>query len=317
MAIHVIDAGLSNKNKGYLEALVNRDDRFSVFWITPTVERFEGLTTGSHHISTYYRLALPELLEIPHVLYLDADTLVLNCLSTLWDRAVREDFRIAAVEDQEIHSLAEESELLADTIAAKGDSPYFNAGVLFLDLEWARQHDLTARLLDCLKAKGHLVRFADQSAINITLAGQIHAFELDWNLPAWVFDASKTNILPDILHYTNHAPWLERHYRPSQALFERVADELGIRLPKPEKGLCRTISESLIKWILAPARVLWHGLKVCLARRRSDARTAEENCHIMRHWWIYFVGGPKRVLRYQRRIREIRDPAFQIFSDPP
>lgn len=293
--------------------MVNQQSDHSVEWIKPSAERFEGIRTGRYHISACYRLALPELLDVEHVIYLDADTLVLSCPSVIWDNAVLSEWPAAGIKDHETRSLAEESEQLAEAVNKDDNLPYFNSGVLFLDLVSARHHNLTTRLLNCLRETGHLARFPDQSAINICLSGQIQPLANAWNLPAWKFDESTDNNLPNILHHTNNAPWLQRHYRPSQALFERVAKELGVPLPKPEKGLPQTITEALCKWLIAPARVVWHGIKAYLAERSSDTTNVAKHLHIMRYWLRYFTGGPERVIRYHRRIREIRSPSVQIF----
>ena len=314
---HVIDAGLSPEAKQQIESLVGRTPPHAIQWIYPPGGSFEHLRRGKHHISTYYRLALPDLLDVARVIYLDADMLVLSDLSALWEEAEGSAKPACAVKDWETLSLAADSKELAERVGASCPTEYFNAGLLILDLKTGRMEGLTARLIDVLEKFGHAIRFADQSALNYCLARRIHALDSKWNTPAWAFDRQSDNTLPKVLHFTNQAPWLVRRYSPSQAVFERIASDLGIKLPVPEQSLARSVAGALANWLVAPMRVVWHGLRQSVAVFRGTTGDDTSHLRIFRHWLEFFTGGPARCLRYRRRMSAIRGEGFRPLPQTP
>jgi len=313
LEIHVIDAGIAESSKQRLEQLVTGERGFSIHWLPEPTAIFEGIQRRHYHLSAYYRLALPEMLDLERVIYLDADTLVFGCLGELWDKGLVHHEPLLAVQDRETRTLAEDSPELAKNLGLERTRGYFNSGVLVLRLDLLRQENLTARVQSMLTRYGTLTRFPDQSALNWHCAGRWGQLEMQWNLPAWAFDAQNTNELPFICHYTNHAPWLKRIYSPSQALFERVACELAFDLPKPEHGLAHSAWHALLKWAFAPVRAGYQLARVVQRRRSGDAQSSGSSAKLARYWWRYFVGAPRRVLRFRHRIREINAASFSPF----
>lgn len=314
---YVIDCGLLKETQSRILQRIAGFEMVHVSFVEPPMEMFNTVQIHRYHISSYLRLALPVICRDSRIVYLDSDVVVLGDLLPLIRSIHHSSEPVSAVSDFETRSPAQDSEVIAKAHDLEDHPHYFNAGVLGMDLDALRKEDFTAKACDLLSRLGKHAQFADQSAFNALLAGRWSELDAKWNTPAWVFDQQADNQVPGILHYTNSAPWLQRHYRPSQALFERAAMELGVTLPKPEKDLSRTIPTALTKWLVAPARVLWHGLRGMKAARQGNPKKATGEHHIMLHWLRYFTGGPARVLRYCRRIREIRDPAFQIFSYRP
>jgi hypothetical protein len=272
------------------------------------------LENTGYHRSAYYRLALPEILDVERVIYLDADTLVFGCLGKLWEQGLAHDDPVLAVQDWETPTLAEDSPALAKALGLEDAGGYFNSGLLVLRLDLLRKETFTARVCAMLGEHGALARFADQSALNWHCAGRWHKLEPRWNLPAWAFDGQDDNRLPAICHFTNHAPWLKRHYSPSQALFERMACELGLDLPMAEKGLGQAACRAFMQWLLAPGRAIYQWIQTVRHRLSGDAACSSACSRLACYWWTYFMGGPRRVIRYRRRIREIRSGSFQPFS---
>ncbi len=312
--VHVLDAGLSESIRRQIIECVGTFPNAEARFISPPGGIFDAIRHQRYHKSVYFRLALGEMLDAREILYLDADVLVFNSLTPL--QAIRNSGNapVIAVADRETHAVKDDCPIAAADFDGLRINRYFNSGVLGLSLDWMRREQVCDRALSLLQNPKYSIRFPDQTALNLLAGDSWVDPGAEWNTPAWVFDQQPDNQLPGILHYTNSAPWLQRHYRPSQALFERVAHELGVALPWPEKGLRRTIPAALAKWLLAPARVAWHGLRGLRAARQGDPKKATGERHIMRHWWHYFAGGPARVLRYHRRIRQIRHPQFKVFS---
>jgi hypothetical protein len=107
---------------------------------------------------------------------------------------------------------------------------------------------------------------------------------------------------------------LRHQFTPSQTLYERVALELGLDLPEPEVGLGRSCLNALKLWLLAPLRVVWHGLRGIIAKLLDKADEASGHVRIFQYWLDYFIGGPARCFRYYRRRRDIRSESFRPFQ---
>jgi lipopolysaccharide biosynthesis glycosyltransferase len=314
LEIVIVDAGLEISTLNRIGRFVESGKDLKLKVIQAPLERFREMVFHRYHISAYVRLAIPDLVARQYALYLDSDLLPMSDLLHRDCLPQSASHPITAVSDWETRSLPDDSAAIALAYGVSECADYFNSGVIGMNLGVLRDESFTQKACELLAKLGQQARFADQSALNALMAERWEKMPSIWNTPAWAFDEQEDNSPPGILHYTNSAPWLQRHYRPSQALFERAARELGVVLPKPEKGLLRTMPAAVGKWLVAPARVVWHGLRSARASRKGDAKMTAGERHIMRHWWRYFAGGPARVLRYHRRIREIKSPDFRIFD---
>lgn len=315
--IHIIDAGIPSEKKSAIESLAARLGGHSVRFIEPDVDLFSGIQTTSYHISAYYRLALPELLEIDRVIYLDADLLVFDCLGKLWIETERIAEPITAVQDWETQDVSDDSPAAARMLGVSDVVGYFNSGMMVLNLAALRKELFTERACELLQKHGHHVRFADQTALNILSAGRWHPLSPKWNTPSWAFDLQDENSLPKVLHFTNNAPWLRRRFCPSQALFERIALDLALRVPQPEVSSFRFSLQSLLRWWVAPIRVFYQIFRALTSWSLKDRNCFSERLAISQYWWRYFWEGPFRVSRYWQRIRAIRAKSINWHSKFP
>lgn len=304
-SVHVIDAGLASAERAVLEAMVSRFGRHSLAWLAPP-PAFEALDRCHGHVSMLYRLALPDLLDVPRVIYLDADLLVSGSLVEPWVEAKEAGKAVAAVQDWETADMKGDSPELIEHLGSRLSNRYFNAGFMVLDLEAMRRDDFTRRAYEMLSTHGRAARFADQTALNWIYADAWHGLESTWNMPAFAFDQDPDSTLPRVLHYTNSAPWLRRRFTPSQAVFERVAKDLALQLSQPEMGILRTCSSAVGNWLIAPSRILYHGSKSIIQRIRCRPSQSERSLSAARYWWFFFFLGPWRTVVYGARIRRIR-----------
>ncbi|KZV68799.1 glycosyltransferase family 8 protein [Peniophora sp. CONT] len=121
--------------------------------------------------SCWAKIDMLGLLPVERALYLDADTLVRTSVRPLWETDLRG------------HSLAAAQDVgypLGHAVGAPGTSrePYFNAGVLLLDLAQVRTSvpDLKAVALEKLSG-----RYADQDALNAHFSQHWIPLPLKWN----------------------------------------------------------------------------------------------------------------------------------------
>ena len=119
-------------------------------------------------LSTLARLfvgrVLPE--DVHRVLYLDCDTLPLEDLSALEQFDLKGCPLAMAQEPTARHSRKRE-------LGLAPEQPYFNAGVLLIDLDRWRAEGTEKTVLDYYREKGGALLAPDQDALNGALAGHI------------------------------------------------------------------------------------------------------------------------------------------------
>ena len=133
-----------------------------------------------------FPLLLADLLppSVDRVLFIDPDLLVLDDVGKIWDRDLGENV-VGAVTDQAIPTVSSPRGLKdwhARDIPA--DAPYFNGGVLLVDLDRWRSQDVTARVRKYLEADAGQVDFFHQEALNAILWDKWLQLDQRWNLVA-------------------------------------------------------------------------------------------------------------------------------------
>lgn len=223
VTLHILNRDLGDALKSKVEATVG-EARASFHWIDIKEKRFAFLATtirgfDTVSLETYYRLLLPEVLppDLDKVIYLDCDLVVCRDLGEVWD------LDISGV------SLYACPELIADAAVAAapqgirryrelglaGDQKLFNAGVLLINLKYWRENQVFLRALVYVREMGQDLRWHDQEALNVVLAGSWQTLDPRWNVTMHVFSAdpqsARTARLidhPGIVHYNSAIkPW--------------------------------------------------------------------------------------------------------------
>ena len=88
---------------------------------------------------TYCRILLPQLLEVPRLIYSDCDSLVFRDLSGLFDLELSPGKILAAVPDSETLSLSQDSLAVAKAMNLPAEGAYFNCGVMLMNLDELRK----------------------------------------------------------------------------------------------------------------------------------------------------------------------------------
>ena len=165
--------------------------------------------------ATFCRYLAAELMPGSHrCVYIDGDTIV------------RRDPRPLAETDLAGHTLGAVRSRVAPFVASPGGvrswfeiglpgaAPYFNAGVLVMDLDRWRSEDVSARLTRFLVQHGATTWFSDQEALNAVLWNDWRPLARDWNyvthvvesfLPAPELEPED----PGIVHFAGRSkPWV-------------------------------------------------------------------------------------------------------------
>lgn len=118
----------------------------------------------------YYRLLAPHLLpeSMKRVLYLDPDVLVINPIHSLWKTKQQGKIFAAAA-----HTGKTEFANNVNQLRLKTNQPYFNSGVLLIDLEAGRQQVNPQILFDYVEQHRTELILPDQDILNALYSEQI------------------------------------------------------------------------------------------------------------------------------------------------
>lgn len=166
--------------------------RCTVALASVDLDRFAGMPTVSAvgaQVTTgvYARLLLADLLPSgwDRVIYLDCDTIVRHPLAELWmtdlDGAV-----LGAVRDDYIPTISSPHGLPTwRRLGLDPGLPYFNSGVLLIDLTAWRRHRVGERAQRYLAEHAEDIRLFDQDALNAVIAGRWRQLDTIWNVTSY------------------------------------------------------------------------------------------------------------------------------------
>lgn len=159
------------------------------------------------HSVIYVRLLLHLLLpsDIKRVIYLDCDTMVIRPIEHLYDSDIGEN-ALGAVEDSQILLQTGGKDMISKRDLFDPAVPYFNSGVLLIDLPRYAEADVPAKLAD-MAAQGMVAKlYYDQDMLNLIFLGNWQA--LNWRFNVIDPRPPHESLQPVILHYTgNRRPW--------------------------------------------------------------------------------------------------------------
>lgn len=190
VVIYLLTESLSKDNINILERLIrSKGASFHLLTVPSSiVNRMPMPKEMSNHISiaTYYRLFICDLVpqSIDKILYLDGDIVVRNSLEKLWNIDIG-DFAIGAV--YQYNEWCDNNQ----TWSRLNISPqygYFNAGVLLINLQYWRNHNLPNTFMDYIKDNYYKIRFHDQDVLNAVLYKNVYPLGYEWNLLPFLFD---------------------------------------------------------------------------------------------------------------------------------
>jgi lipopolysaccharide biosynthesis glycosyltransferase len=313
----VLDGGISATSKNVLSDLVGRfGARVRLVFVPIDESIFGGATLGpgrSH--MTYCRILLPQLLDVPRLIYLDCDVLVFRDLSELFNLELACGKVIAAVRDSETSSLADDSRLIANAMGLPAEGTYFNCGVMLMNLDELRKQHFFERAVEFLNRKS-AYRFWDQSAINFLLHGQIDELPEYWNRAAWCFDAQQNNDLDCVIHYTTSAPWLVETAGPAQVLFERFAAEVGLPVNRRSPLFRKSMRQRFWRNAMAPWRALAFPIASLCYRLIGKTDKSAAYGKVARYWLDYIYDTPRRRRVHRQRSHEISRMKFGFHASP-
>lgn len=250
--VYVLTNDLSKHSRDRLRKVVASAGSEEPFWIQVPMKRVAHLEVVLHATqTTYARLLIPELLprRIRRAVYLDTDVLVRRDLSPLFSIELG-DAPVGAVRDAVIRSRDDGRSGVREPDPPK---PYFNAGVLVMDVARWRTVGLGERAMQYAAAGSDPPRFADQDAMNAVIESW-RELDYRWNV----------QLQCESLFGTGHVRrgLEQRPYRERWELF-RAGWILHFMGPtKPWHHWCTTVGAA--SWLHAMLRTGWYAPREAL-----------------------------------------------------
>lgn len=222
--IYVLDGGLQVSTRHRLQALTEMHPLATLSIITADTHRLDALKAPRHvGRAAYLLLILPEALSsCERILYLDADVLVLADVRNLFHVPLHGAIA-GAVQNFSAPTMAESHRFtqLSDVVTRSPTAPYFNSGMMVIDVERWIEADITARAIDLLTDHFEELTVDDQDALNGVMGDACTVLDPVWNAQLHCaiestktvcYDTLKGNSRPQnifhdaqILHF-NHTP---------------------------------------------------------------------------------------------------------------
>lgn len=244
--VHLLDCGIADEDRAGLSR------HFPNLRIL-TVDTPAGLpapSVGSY--ATYARLLVGDLFpQHERMLYLDADVVLMSDLQPL-DGLELAPAHVAAacIEPYSPNFGSEKGVSDFEFLGFVGDEPYFNAGVLLIDIARWNRADVGKKSLSYLQRDDLRIVSFDQEALNVVLAGHWRGLDPEWNVSRyWMREArriDRPNILRDarIVHFlSEEKPWSS----PDAVhpwLLARYREHVGEALSAPPSSAAPTLGRS-------------------------------------------------------------------------
>lgn len=152
--------------------------------------------------TAYFRLMIPELFsKFEKVIYLDIDVLVLKDLTNLWNVDMEDKLCLAcecfyASDHRGRHNFRK--------MSLDEDSPYFNSGVLVIDVQKWRKYQVRERVNDVLNNDlRDDPKAMDEEGLNVVLHNKWKPLDKRWNYPPHIVER---NNMPFLVHFIGYKP---------------------------------------------------------------------------------------------------------------
>jgi len=204
--LYIIDDKINKRSKVKISNSVNKN-LIQIHWLKMKECIPKGFDLpkdkSTYPINVYMKLFIPYLLPktVEKAIFLDVDMIVLNDISELWKTDLQGNV-IGAVTDQFIKVVSAWGGIQNyEELNLNKDSPYFNTGLMLIDLKKWVDLDVTKKVLDFTNKNHKFGSFGDQYGINAILANKWFSLNSLWNRFAY-----STEDRPYIIHFTGRKP---------------------------------------------------------------------------------------------------------------
>jgi len=218
--------------------------------------------------ATYYRILLPEILpdSVRKVIYIDGDCIIRHSLIPLWRTDISE-IAIGAV----FNAFEGQIERF-NRLRYSPDLGYFNAGVLLINIDYWRKHNVVNSLTDYIYRYPERIAFEDQDVMNVVLKDSKKSLPPKYNFQTdmlrctpcfhyWKYEEELKEAIADpvIIHFTSREkPWYKymRNPHPYKSSFVKYQNQTKWKGVKIEKRFLKVRSRNYIGDILRFIKIL-------------------------------------------------------------
>lgn len=220
--IHIIFDNISKKNKLILLENFNCFNNINFYFYKIDDSRLRGLKNSNWTKYAWYRILIPDIIskKINKILYLDADTLVVEDLSTIYNIPL-ENHSIAGVLDGETFN-TETFNRLKFTYNQR----YICSGIMLINLYFWRKNNITEKIIKWAKKNNSILKFPDQDSINYICRDSKFILPLKYGILNYFITKDEFSKFfplqvkeclnnPIIIHYGDCYPWYKdykKHY---------------------------------------------------------------------------------------------------------
>lgn len=211
--IHILSDFISAQNQDILNRITECGHLH--IYICDNVACFRNLKTSVWSIYTWYRLMLPEIVDIniEKILYLDCDVVVNRDLDELFSMNM-EGYAIAGCLDIQSYNPTTFSR-----IGYSSDSRYICAGVLLMNLSKWRKEKISDTVINFALENEERILYPDQDAINYVCRNEKIILPCRYGVIVPYFrnmdfieehmdEMDNLMASPCIVHYAGYAPWI-------------------------------------------------------------------------------------------------------------
>ena len=230
--LFVLDGGISNETKNQINMFLksNHENLHNLEFITVDKNLVKDFPSVQHFsLNTYFRYFIANLKpEINRALYIDSDMVIVGDIAQLYDTDMGK-YPVAAVpyicndkkyEKTGHHRWIQNQKKM---LGMKPDSLYFNAGLMMMDLDYFRKHDLQTKLVKQTIDMKDIITCPDQDILNKMFENNYYQLSPNYNIVVDITD-DLVNInkyakqfigkICSVIHYTGgfgKRPWTGSH----------------------------------------------------------------------------------------------------------
>ncbi len=182
--IYIVDGGIAPETKRRLVASWDRE-RIRATFVAPQFGGARELPVwGRLPPLTYVRVFVPALVpdDCSKAILLDSDVLVRGDIGGLWDLEMA-DRAVLAVQDPAVPFVSSRDGLRRyRELGIPFDHPYFNAGVMVVNIERWRRSNVSERVMAFIRRHAEELNYCDQDGLNAILWNEWRAVDARWQV---------------------------------------------------------------------------------------------------------------------------------------
>ena len=262
----VVDRNVADSDKGHIEKVISEEKNKRIIYYDVNHPELDDLPLPRKDKYTkvvYFRIVLDRILppDIHKVLFMDCDIIVRHSLEELWNEDISK-VALGAVPD-----MGDANMEYYNRLQYSSSDGYFNGGVLLLNLDYWREHQISASLFEYLQQYPERIALNDQDVMNAVLKDKKKRLHLKWNVQHGFLLVANSNFEwlrygsqfaeaikdPGVIHFSaDLKPWMKGDESPySTEWFKYQAMTGWSGKPLLEKRSLRRRFTTLIRKILS------------------------------------------------------------------